>query len=295
MRWKVLHASPLVSITEVHCRGEHAACGEEEASSAHKLVFPRAGVFVKHVRGECVVADPAHVVFFNAWEPYRVSHPVPGGDDCLSFEFEDAVLLETLGAHDPSVEARAEAPFHTTHRLVNPASLLPQQALRHRLRKSMIGSLEAEETALALLDDVVRSDGADRPERARRPRAASARVKRERIEAAKVLIAGRPDARLGLGEIARVVHSTPYHLAREFRAAAGLPVHQYQLRVRLSLALERLLDRPDSLLTLALDLGFASHSHFAAAFKRQFGLSPSAFRRAANGARVREMRKILTA
>jgi AraC-like DNA-binding protein len=71
------------------------------------------------------------------------------------------------------------------------------------------------------------------------------------------------------------------------------------LRLRLALALERLAgDATDAteattLSRLALDLGFASHSHFTFTFRRVLGASPSDFRRAASGARVREASKSL--
>jgi len=42
---------------------------------------------------------------------------------------------------------------------------------------------------------------------------------------------------------------------------------------------------------LALDLGFASHSHFTAAFRAAYGVVPSALRRLPRAA----LRKILTA
>jgi AraC-like DNA-binding protein len=106
------------------------------------------------------------------------------------------------------------------------------------------------------------------------------------VEAVKLLLAERPGANLSLVEIARAVHCSPFHLARLFRAAVGSTIHQYQLRLRLALALERLSDHPASLTHLALDLGFSSHSHFTTAFQRLFGTSPSKFRRATTGPRV---------
>jgi AraC-like DNA-binding protein len=35
---------------------------------------------------------------------------------------------------------------------------------------------------------------------------------------------------------------------------------------------------------LALDLGYSSHSHFTDAFRREFGVSPAAFRAGASAA-----------
>jgi AraC family transcriptional regulator len=49
--------------------------------------------------------------------------------------------------------------------------------------------------------------------------------------------------------------------------------------VRLLLALERLEDGERDLSRLALDLGYSSHSHFTAAFRRSFGTPPSAARK----------------
>jgi AraC family transcriptional regulator len=57
----------------------------------------------------------------------------------------------------------------------------------------------------------------------------------------------------------------------------GLPLYRYQLRLRLSRALDLLAQCRD-LTALGLDLGFSSHSHFSAAFRQAYGRSPSEFR-----------------
>jgi AraC family transcriptional regulator len=48
-------------------------------------------------------------------------------------------------------------------------------------------------------------------------------------------------------------------------------------QLRLARALAEL-PHTDDLTTLALDVGFSSHSHFSAAFRRAFGMTPSQFR-----------------
>jgi AraC-like DNA-binding protein len=294
MHTDILYSGSLVRIIDYRCRPDHPDCSAEECSGGHHLVFPRTGVFVKHVRGERIIAEPSQVLFFNAGEPYRVSHPVPGGDDCTVLAFPREVLLEALGSQDPRVADRPDRPFRRTHAPARPRALLPQRALHHRLRRGRAGALEAEETALGLLAEMARDTGIDQPAQRRRERAANARLRRDWVEAVRLLIAGRPEADLSLAEVSHAVHCSPFHLARLFRAAQGLPIHQYQLRLRLVLALDRLLDERVNLLTLALDLGFASHSHFTAAFRRAFGTTPATFRRTANGRRVQEMRKIVT-
>ena len=51
---------------------------EDEFTSDLRLVFPYRGVFVRHVGDDQAVAEPGQVLFFNAGEAYRISHPVPG-------------------------------------------------------------------------------------------------------------------------------------------------------------------------------------------------------------------------
>jgi AraC family transcriptional regulator len=290
-----LYRSPLVSITDVHCRALDARCGGDEYANGHQLIFTRAGAFVKHAAGRQIVAEPAQVLFFNEREEYRVSHPVPGGDECTVLAFPAATLTEVLGGYEPAAAERLESPFSVTHGPVTPQALLRQQQLRHRLRGSPAARLEVEESALAILREVVHDAFRALGAHPRRHRAETQQSHRDVTEATKLLLVSAPAANVSLMDLARAVCRSPFHLARVFRDEVGLPIHQYLLRLRLALALERLADDTMPLTRLALDLGFSSHSHFTTLFVRAFGLSPSAFRRSATSARLRELRKNLEA
>jgi AraC-like DNA-binding protein len=80
-----------------------------------------------------------------------------------------------------------------------------------------------------------------------------------------------------LGDAARAVGASPAYLTDVFRRFEGMPLHRYAQRSRLSRALVELPHAGD-LTSLALELGFSSHSHFAAVFRRTFGCTPSEFR-----------------
>jgi AraC family transcriptional regulator len=82
---------------------------------------------------------------------------------------------------------------------------------------------------------------------------------------------------VSLAEVAARLRVTPNHLTQSFTRAEGIPLYRYHLGLRLQRALE-LVPRCDDLTMLALDLGFSSHSHFTEAFRRHFGLTPSAYR-----------------
>ena len=77
-----------VSVMDLHCRAGVEPLGPEEPNPTHGIVFVRKGVFRRMRRGETFVADPNHVLFFNAGEPYRYAHPLPGGDECTVLAVE---------------------------------------------------------------------------------------------------------------------------------------------------------------------------------------------------------------
>lgn len=87
------------------------------------------------------------------------------------------------------------------------------------------------------------------------------------------------DAPLDLDELARVAHFSPFHFHRVFAAWLGETVGDYLQRRRLAVGAIRLAARPDdSVLSVALSVGFGSGEAFARAFKRQFGCTPTIWR-----------------
>jgi AraC family transcriptional regulator len=83
-----------------------------------------------------------------------------------------------------------------------------------------------------------------------------------------------------LGELAAVVGVHPVTLARGFRKAYGCSVGAYLRWLRIARAARRLADTDEPLAEIALEAGFADQSHFSNVFRRETGVSPSAFRRA---------------
>jgi AraC family transcriptional regulator len=83
-----------------------------------------------------------------------------------------------------------------------------------------------------------------------------------------------------LGELAEAVGVHPATLARGFRRAYGCSVGAYLRWLRVARAARRLADSDAPLAEIALAAGFADQSHFSNVFRKETGLSPSAFRRA---------------
>jgi AraC family transcriptional regulator len=85
-------------------------------------------------------------------------------------------------------------------------------------------------------------------------------------------------ADLSLSQLAQVSGMSAHYFAEMFRQSTGCPPHQYVLMRRIDLAKERLRDPQRNILDVALDAGFQNHSHFARAFRKYVGVSPSTFR-----------------
>lgn len=83
---------------------------------------------------------------------------------------------------------------------------------------------------------------------------------------------------LTLNAVAEQAGVSPYHLARVFVETTGHPVMRNVWRRRLSRAAQALAFSPETVLTIALDAGYASPAAFTRAFRAEFGLSPSQLR-----------------
>ena len=262
--------SPTVTIKDTYCRGRCKHQSAEEHTTSTQLVFPYRGIYVRHVATDQVVAEANHVLFFNAYEGYRISHPVAGGDASLTLAIDEAQLRElspTAFLNDsPGVTFRRQG------LRIDARTQVLVALLRHSLRENIAEPLEAEGLALTLV------------QRALGPRTtheARSTIGRQRlVDRAKLVLASDLARRWTLAEIAAVVRVSPVYLTQVFQQVEGLPLYRYQLRLRLARSLD-LLGQYDDLTALSLDLGFSSHSHFSAAFRQAYGHSPSRFRQSA--------------
>jgi AraC family transcriptional regulator len=93
--------------------------------------------------------------------------------------------------------------------------------------------------------------------------------------------------RLDLRVLAKEAGISPFHFAALFTKAVGATPHRHVQHLRLEAAKAMLRDTDKSILDMALTCGFASASHFAAAFRRQFSQSPTEYRSSRRGFRLR--------
>ena len=94
-------------------------------------------------------------------------------------------------------------------------------------------------------------------------------------EDARAVLAKRVRETVGVEQLALALAVSPFHLCRVFRAQTGYTLHGFQTALRLRMALDQLGAFHGDLAALAVDLGFAHHSHLTHSFRRTFGSTPS--------------------
>jgi AraC family transcriptional regulator len=253
---RLLVDSPLARVYDIVCRDRRSAFGPAMRIPATQVALPRRGVFVLERRGSAMVVDPTTALLLEADDEYRIRHPTDAGDAGVVVVLPPESAEELKDGHGERI-GRLDARDHLVISLVI-------QALREPGRDS----LEAEDASVSLLALVSRAfgRGADRTR--------MGPAQRRRVERTRAALAASPTARWDLRTVGAVVGSSPYHLARQFRAATGETISGYVLRLRLGVALERLAEGERDIAAVAVDAGFSHHSHFTARFHAAFGMTP---------------------
>ncbi len=256
---RILFRTPSVAVGAFRCPRSHPLFRDTGPIENDVFVFPRTRVAIAHAGGRRFTADPGVVTLYNRGQLY-LRTAVDEADRSDWFAVDRALALELV--RDPDPDGR---PFRRTHAASTSATYLRQRRLFERLRSGApTEALAVEEEVVLLLADVLQGAGAAGVD------ADTAEV----AEQARVELGSRYAEDLSLAALARAVGVSRSRLCRAFRRATGTTLHAYRDALRLRQALEVLPGCSD-LTALALDLGYASHSHFGAGFRRAFGLTPS--------------------
>jgi len=267
---RVVFTSTLVTIGAFRCRRDHPAFAESGAIEHDCFVFPRTAVSIQREHERAFVANPNVVTFYNRGDQFRRAPISADGDRADWFSVRRDVVRDLVAAGDPSAAGR-DAPFTRSHVPSDPRLYLRQRRLHNAVcRGPAPDPLLVEEQTIALLRRVVcgamargRADDAD----ARHA---------DLVEAAKALLSAEFMRPLTLTAIASRLGVSVFHLCRVFQRRTGCTLHEYRHQLRLRWSLEQIVARPrHALVQCALDAGFSSHSHWGAAFRKAFGVTPT--------------------
>ncbi|CCO46338.1 hypothetical protein VIBNISOn1_1750010 [Vibrio nigripulchritudo SOn1] len=112
-------------------------------------------------------------------------------------------------------------------------------------------------------------------------------ITRRKLQSALLFIEENLNKRLTAAQVSEHANLSSFHFQRLFCAYLGESLSQYVLHRRLERSAQRLIsDFESSIIDIALDSGFETHSAFSRAFKKHFDISPSHFRQTPNLAKL---------
>jgi AraC family transcriptional regulator len=262
----LVYRSDTVAFAKFRCPAGHPLFRDSGPCGNHVFVFPRSSTEIEHAGGPRFVGGPNTISIYNRGQVYfrRKLSDIDASD---WFTVADDMLLDAISAWEPSVRDRPHRPFRVAFAPADPRLYIEQRALFESVQE--LEPLEIEERVLRILRAVLQAAYAMPPRRRRL---------RDAVETAKSIIDRDPAATVPLRTLAAQTGSSPFQLCRSFRASTGMTLTAYRHALRLRRSLDRLRDPRTDLTDLALELGYSSHSHFTFAFRRQFGITPSAYR-----------------
>ena len=272
-------ATAAVTIGRFRCSTLHPSFRDTGPIRQAVVVFPRTSVWIQHEGARRFVADPNVVTIYNRGQRYERFPISAAGDDCDWFAVSDAVAREIAGSCDAAAAGDAERPFAHERAQGTAALYARQRSLVARLAAGRVSALEAEETVMAIVADVIRLAQLGRPSR---PAAhgEGAERRRDLAEAARAELARSATEKRSVSELAGALGTSPFHLCRVFRDQVGLTMHAYRvgLRVRAAIGALATPSRARTLSQVAHAAGFASHAHFVRICRRELGVTPAVLR-----------------
>ena len=234
----------------------------EEEHARDSIAIVVRGTFQVRSMHARELMTPGSLMLGRRGQSFQCAHDHGRGDRCILFSFDGAfygqqrqktLRLPPLRELAPFI-ARAAAGLHGAE--------TPWEEL----------AIELATATLRLTSNVSASSGEI-------PRGAEGRV-------ARTVRAIDEGVDTSLASLAKRAGLSPYHFLRVFERLTGLTPHQYILRARLREAAVRLASNA-KIVDVALDSGFGDVSNFNRAFRREFGMSPRAYRKAGDPGRDR--------
>lgn len=255
---ETVHSSPLARIENAFVSPIQAPPSGYEPG--YQIVLPYHGLFAYHVGKRNWLLDATRTLCISPGWEFHDEHPLVNvGHAAIIISPARELVHEVCGSrtsHTNPCFLQASVPCSSALQILTHLLLRQQAETADPLRHD-----ESVVFALRNLGTPIKAQ----------PRSSRA------IARAKEVLHAHSSDRLSLECVANLVGVSPGYLTQEFTRAEGLPLYQYQMRLRLARALLEL-PHCQNITELGLDLGFSSHSHFTATFRKAFGLTPSQFR-----------------
>ena len=216
------------------------------------------------------------------------------GERVLPFCGESVFLLDAAVLHYVSPDA--DTPYERTKLLIDKtltagvvASLLTSGYL-YRVPSPALS--EKADRSLAVLDDLLAKEAAPLDVLSRvfeLLHLCTAQMQGQKSEASGIVadavgyIHERLENGVALSDVAQTLHVSKHYLCRLFKSETGMTVGAYINSARVVRAKQRLRDTCEPIAFVASECGYNEPSVFAKSFKKETGMTPSAYRKLNRG------------
>jgi AraC-like DNA-binding protein len=276
---EIVFAGDVVKIGRWRLPAGHPHFADSGPTRHYLFVFPRTSTWIQHAGGRPFVGDPNIVTYYNERQEYTRRAIAALGDWCDYYAVNPELLRHVVAAWDPRAAEEPRRILRFDHGPSDAWAYLAQRSIYSFVRREPAPDpLFVEESVVNVLTRVIGLAYGASPVEGARPA--------EVVERAREVMARRFTTRLTLEALSREAGVSLFHLCRLFRARTGRTLHGYLNTLRLRASLAPVLDSSDDLSQIALRLGYSTHSHFTAAFRREYGITPSSLREASRSRRT---------
>ena len=230
---------------------------------AYAIPVIEAGAETYRYRGSRYIAEAGSVPIINPGELHTGSRAVDAGWRyrvmCAPVDFIQQLADDLAGRPQPMPWFDPE--------IIRDPDLAHRLRRAHQLLETGDDPLAAETALLDALSTLLVRYGRTAPEPTR------IAANDPRVATMQAQLSGDLAAPVQLADLAGAVGLSPFHAARLFTQATGLPPHAWRNQIRLQRALAPL-RAGASIADVAAASGFTDQSHFTRHFRRMFGVPP---------------------
>ena len=216
-----------------------------------------------HKKGDISIT-PAETPFFARWD----------SDDRflqirIASGFMQNIARETLDTNPDSLELIPE--FRTRDPQIEAIGMMMLSELQ---QENLGGKLYIESLLNVLAVHLLRKYSATKPQLGIYEGGLSERQLLQVVE----YINEHLDREIKLADLAQLIDISQSHFSYLFKQSLGIPPYQYLLQQRIERAKQLLMQKERSIIDIALECGFNSHSHLSKQFRQLTGMTPKTYR-----------------
>lgn len=247
---------------------EHSNFSDTGPIQGHIIVFANQPVIINKYNKR-LIANHNTVMLYNRGDVYTREALTHQGDHAHWISFTRRILNDFNGLC--GIDVDQSLPFQISQIGSNSKAFYVQKRLFNRLKKNpdLASFILYDEIAL-IIEELGAIEGKQEKVSC---------SQRNKIFKAIEFLSKHFKESIDIDRLAAEIYLSPFHLCRIFKKVTGFSIHQYIVSLRLKEGLNEVFDSSKPLSDIALDLNFASHSHFSSAFKKFYSTSPNHIRK----------------